>query len=158
MVQIQAVSPADYVKRVPADQRKDIAALRALIRKHLPAGYQEAANWGMLAYQVPLKKCPNTYNGQPLVYLGLAAQKNHIAIYFMGLYGDEKLKKKFEADYKKSGKKFNMGKSCLRFKKIEDIPLDVITAAISALEVDEFIELHNAAMSMRKSKRLKTNQ
>ena len=153
MVSIQASTPADYIKQVPAHQRKDIVTLRALIRKNLPAGYKEAASWGMLVYQVPLKKCPDTYNGQPLIYLGLSAQKNYLAIYFMGLYGDEKLKKQFEADYKKSGKKLNMGKSCLRFKSIDEIPLDVVAKVIGALEVDDFIELHNASMSMRKSKR-----
>jgi len=150
LVQIQAVTPAEYVKQVPIQQRKDIVALRRLIKKHLPVGYQESVNWGMIVYQVPIKRCPNTYNGQPLAYLGLAAQKNHLAIYFMGLYGDEKLKNKFEADYKKSGHKLNMGKSCLRFKTIDDIPQGVIAWAIGALSVDEFIKLHDSLHLQRK--------
>lgn len=158
MVQIQASSPSDYVKQLPADIRKQIDGLRKLIKSNLQPGFEESVNWGMLVYQVPIKRCPETYNGQPLAYVGLAAQKNYLALYLLGIYSDEKLRKKFETHYKKSGKKLNMGKSCLRFKSIDEIPVDVIAESISEFSVEDFIEMHKKSMSHRKSKKLKKIQ
>ncbi len=155
MVQINASSPADYVSQLAPEVRVQINKLRKLIKANLQPGFQESINWGMIVYQVPVKKCPETYNGQPLAYVGLAAQKNFLALYLLGIYADDAIRKKFENHYKKSGKKLNMGKSCLRFKSIDDIPLDVVATAVGSHSVEDFIAMHDNSMSLRKSKKLK---
>lgn len=158
MGQIKASSPANYVNQLSPDEKKQINALRKLIKANLQPGFEEAVNWGMLVYQVPVKRCSETYNGQPLTYVGLAAQKNYLALYLLGIYSDEKLRKKFESHYKKSGKKLNMGKACLRFKSIDEIPVDVIAESINLVSVDDFINMHSASMAHRKNKKLKKIQ
>jgi len=102
-------------------------------------------NWGMISYEVPLSIEPDTYNGKPLMYAALASQKRHMAVYLSGIYGDEKLREQFEADYKATGKRMDMGKSCVRFKKLEDLPLELIGSAIAAVDVDDFVAMHDAA-------------
>lgn len=155
MVQRVASSAAQYVKQLPDESKLTINLLRKIVKENLQPGFQESINWGMIVYQVPKKLCSETYNGEPLAYVGLAAQKNYFSLYLLGLYGDEKLAKKFESAFKKSGKKLNMGKSCLRFKSVEELPMDVIKWAVGRHTVDEYIEMHNASMSLRKSKKLK---
>ena len=90
-MQSDAKTVTEYLAGLPDDRRKAIKTVRALIRKHLPKGYEEAMNWGMISYQVPLKTCPQTYNGQPLVYAALASQKNHMAVYLTGIYSSNGL-------------------------------------------------------------------
>lgn len=155
MVQINVGSVAEYVKCLNPEIRREINALRKLIKQNLQPGYEEAINWGMIVYQVPVKRCPETYNGQPLAYVGLAAQKNNLALYLLGIYSDDKVRKQFEDHYKKSGKKLNMGKSCLRFKSINEIPRDVIAQSIAKFSVNDFINMHHESMAHRKNKRLK---
>ena len=157
-MQIHVNTPANYVKQLAPDTRKQINALRKIIKKNLQPGFEEAVNWGMLVYQVPVKRCQETYNGQPLAYVGLAAQKNYLALYLFGIYSDDKLRKKFEVHYKKSGKKINMGKSCLRFKSIEELPVEIIAQSIGEFSVDDIIALHNASLAYKKNKKLKKIQ
>jgi hypothetical protein len=107
-------------------------------------------NWGMITYQVPLKRYPDTYNKQPLMYAALASQKNHMAVYLTGIYASKRSRNKFEDEYKATGKKWDMGKSCVRFKKLEDLPLELIGKTISELGVDEFIQLAKSAWHSRK--------
>lgn len=121
MVQSQATSVSAYIKELPSDRQKTIRAMRRFMRKHMPKGYKECMNWGMICYEVPLKVFPDTYNKQPLMYCGLAAQKNHNAFYSMCAYSDEKALKKIQTAFKKAGKKCNMGKSCIRFTTIDDL-------------------------------------
>ena len=129
-----------------------VAEIRELILKHIPAGYEESMNWGMISYEVPLSVYPNTYNKQPLMYAALATQKHYYSLYLMGIYaggdGVERLRDGFEA----AGKKLNMGKSCIRFKRLEDLPLRVIAKEVSSLGVPGFITLYEKALlSGRKS-------
>ncbi|MFQ5720368.1 MAG: DUF1801 domain-containing protein [Acidobacteriota bacterium] len=112
-----------------------------LIRKRLPKGIREVMNWGMITYEVPLTTCPDTYNGQPLMYAALASQKNHMALYLTGCYMRPEIRKQFEDAYKAAGKRLDAGKSCLRFKKIDDLPLDVIGDAIAGFTTGEFIAM-----------------
>jgi hypothetical protein len=93
-------------------------------------------NWGMIAYQVPLAICQDTYNGKPLMYAALASQKNHVAIYLICIYMDQQARQEFETEYRTTGQKCNVGKSCIRFKKPEDLPLTLIGNAIAAHAVD----------------------
>ena len=96
-------------------------------------------NWGMITYQVPLSDYPDTYNKKPLMYAALASQKNHMAVYLIGIYMDDQTRHGFEAKYLATGKKYDVGKSCVRFRKLEDLPLPLIGEAIAAYSVDAFV-------------------
>ena len=134
-----AKTVSQYLKELPPERKKALSVVRRIMRANLPKGYEEKMNWGMITYQIPLKRYPQTYNGQPLMYAALGSQKNHMAVYMMSVYGDNKLKEWFEKEFAKTGKKLDMGKSCIRFKKIEDLPLDLIGKAISKVPVEQYI-------------------
>ena len=97
-------------------------------------------NWGMITYQVPLSRYPDTYNREPLMYAALASQKNHMALYLIGIYANDSKRQQFEEEYRASGKRMDIGKSCVRFKTIDDLPLDLVGKVIAAFDVDSFIE------------------
>lgn len=139
-MQSEATTVKQYLAELPKDRREAIAAIRKEILAHLPKGFEEAMNWGMITYQVPLETFPDTYNKQPLMYAALASQKNHMAVYLMGIYMSEKERTEFEANYRATGKRFDVGKSCVRFKKLDDLPIALIGDAIASMTVDEFIE------------------
>ncbi len=139
-MQSKATNVEEYLESLPDDRKEQISAVRDVILKNLPNGIEENMNWGMIAYEVPLSYYPDTYNKQPLMFAALASQKNHMAVYLSGIYCDEGLRIKFEEDYKASGKKMDMGKSCVRFRKIDNLPLDVIARAISAVSMEDFVE------------------
>ena len=119
-----------------------IAKVLAVVKKHLPKGYQEGMGYGMITYEVPLATYPDTANGQPLCYVGLAAQKNYNALYLMA---DEKQRKLLEEAFAKEGKKLDMGKSCLRFKSLDDLPLPAIGAVVASTPPDKVIAAAKAA-------------
>ncbi len=135
----------EYIESIPDDRRKAIGTIRKLIQKNLPKGYEEQMLWGMIAYVIPLERYPETYNGQPLAIAGLASQKNYISLYLMAVYGDKKTEAWFKAEYAKTGKKPNMGKSCIRFKSLEDLPLELIGKTIRRVPVDAYITSYEAA-------------
>jgi uncharacterized protein YdhG (YjbR/CyaY superfamily) len=141
MVMSKATTVAGYLAELPDDRRKTISAVRAVVRKNLPKGYKETIGYGMICYTVPLSAYPDTYNCQPLCYAALAAQKNYCALYLMNVYGDKPTAKAFRDGFKKAGKKLDMGKSCVRFKTADDLPLDVIGKTIAAMPVKAFIEM-----------------
>ncbi|MEX2431127.1 MAG: DUF1801 domain-containing protein [Dehalococcoidia bacterium] len=134
----------EYLAELPPDRREAMAAVRQTILDHLPAGYEEMMEYGMIGYAIPLERYPKTYNGHPLGYVALACQKNYMALYPMHLYGDAEAEW-FRARYQASGKKLDMGKACLRFKRLEDLPLDVIGEAIALTPPDEYIRKHEAS-------------
>jgi uncharacterized protein YdhG (YjbR/CyaY superfamily) len=139
MVSSKETTPAAYLASLPPDRRKVIAAVRAVVKAHLPKGYVESMNWGMLCYEVPLSRYADTYNKQPLMYLALAAQKNNYAFYMAGVSGDTDLMRRLAAAYKAMGKKLDMGKSCLRFNRLDELPLDVIADIVASTSVDRRI-------------------
>jgi uncharacterized protein DUF1801 len=139
MVQSAARTVAGYLAELPAERRAVIAAVRKVIRRNLPKGYREVMNWGGIAYELPLKRYPNTYNGQPLCYAGLAAQKNYYALYLMGCYGDKRLAQELRDAFRQAGKKLDMGKACVRFKSVDRLPLDAIGRIIAAVPPDKYI-------------------
>ncbi len=147
----EAATVEDYLAELPEDRREAISAVRDVILDRLPAGYEERMSWGMIAYEVPLATYPDTYNGQPLLYAALASQKAHMAVYLQGIYGDDALRERFEAAYRATGKRFNVGKSCVRFRRLDDLPLDVVGDAIAAVPVERLCAMHDAAASMRAS-------
>ena len=129
----------DYLAELPADRFEAITRLRELILERLPEGYEEAMNWGMITYQVPLETYPDTYNGKPLMYAALASQKNHFAVYLSGIYQDDGRRDDFMEAYQETGKRLDVGQSCVRFRTLDDVPFEVIGDAIAAIPVDEFI-------------------
>lgn len=144
-----------YLAEMPPERREAIEKVReTILKKNLPSGYEEALNWGMITYQVPLEVYPDTYNKKPLMYAALANQKNHMAVYLTAIYMDEKLNQDFEKSYRETGKRYDVGKSCVRFRKLDDLPLPVIADNIRSMEMDEFIN-RNRRLSTRKSKKKK---
>ena len=139
-MQSKAKTVDEYLAELPADRREAVSTVREQIIANLPEGYEEALNWGMITYQVPLETFPDTYNKQPLMYAALASQKNHMAVYLMGIYMSEQDQREFEESYRATGKRFDAGKSCVRFKKLDDLPLDLVGEAIAKYDVDEFIK------------------
>jgi uncharacterized protein YdhG (YjbR/CyaY superfamily) len=128
-----------YLAGLPQDRRAAIEAVRATILAHLPAGMEEAVEWGMLTYQVPLERSGPTYNGKPLMYAALANQKRHMAVYLTSVYADADELERFRERYLESGKRLDMGKSCVRFRTLDDLPLDVLGDTIGSTTVDEFL-------------------
>lgn len=145
MVQKAAPSAEDYLHSLPDDRREVVSAVRDVIVRNLPDGYSETASGGMITYGIPLERFPNTYNKQPLGYVALASQKNHIALYMMGAYGDPAQVKWIEDGFARAGKKLDMGKSCIRFRKLDDLPLEVIGEAVARMPPEELIAQHDAA-------------
>jgi hypothetical protein len=150
MVSSKETTPAAYLASLPPERRKVVATVRAVVRKRLPKGYVETMNWGMLSYEIPLSRYPDTYNKKPLMYVALAAQKNNYALYLTGAFGDPASKAKLAAAFKTAGKKFDIGKSCLLFKTLEDLPLDVIGDIVASTSVERRIEVAEAARQKRK--------
>jgi len=147
-----ATTITEYLAEMPEDRREAITKVRDTIIKHLPGGYEEALNWGMITYQVPLEIYPDTYNKKPLMYAALANQKNHMAVYLTGIYMDKDLYQDFEEKYRNTGKRYDVGKSCVRFRKLEDLPLELISESIGAISMEEFIE-RTKGLSARKAKK-----
>ena len=136
-----ATSVEQYLAELPPERAAALRTVRSVILERLPSGYEEVMNWGMITYQVPLAICPDTYNGKPLLYAALASQKHHMAVYLTAVYADETRSAAFLEAYRATGKRLDMGKSCVRFRALEDLPLDLIGEAIGALEVAEFVAL-----------------
>jgi hypothetical protein len=145
MVENKATTVKEYLAWLPEDRRKVISKVRSVIRKHLPKGYEEKVTNGIISYQVPLKTLPDTYNGQPLCYAALAAQKNHNSLHLMGAYGNAKQRADLERAFKTAGKKLDMGKSCVRFKSAEDLPLPAIGKLIAAVPPAKYVAAYEAS-------------
>ena len=137
----KAITVEQYLNELPNDRKDAMSIVRQTIVENLPDGYDEVMNWGMITYEVPLETYPNTYNGKPLMYAALASQKNHMSVYLTGCYMSLDVRDKFEKAYKKSGKRFDAGKSCIRFKKVNDLPLELLGKTIASMDVSKFIEL-----------------
>ncbi len=147
----EAKTVAEYLASLPEDRRKALKAVRAAIRKHLPRGYQEVMQYGGISYVVPLSRLPKTYNGQPLALATLASLKNYMALYLNNVYGDPALAEWFAEAYRATGKRLDMGKSCVRFRRLEDLPLDVVGEAISRTPVEEFVGRYQVINRTRNS-------
>lgn len=150
MVQIAATTVKGYLESLPPDRRTTLSAVRKVIRANLPSGFKEMTGYGMICYGVPLKTYPTTYNGQPLCYAALAAHKNYCALYLMGVYGDPSQQKALEQAFKKAGKKLDMGKSCIRFKTADDLPLEAIGQLVGRVSLESFIATYEASRKKRR--------
>jgi hypothetical protein len=145
MAKSSATTVEEYLNELPEDRRNVISTLRDVVLRNLPDGYRESINWGMINYEVPLERYPETYNGQPLGLAALAAQKNHYALYLNNVYQDPQKDAWFREEFQKAGKKLDMGKSCVRFRKLEDLPLDVIGQVVAGTPPEDLIATYEAS-------------
>ncbi len=143
-------SPNDYLASLPEDVRTALSAVRKVILKNLPEGFEEVIQCGMIGYQIPLSRYPKTYNGQPLTLAGLASRKGHMTLHLMSIYGDSKLREWFESAYAATGKKLDLGKACVRFKSLDALPLDVVGEAIAKVGVGDFIAAYERSRAETK--------
>lgn len=134
-----AADVLEYLSGLPEDRRQGLEAVRAVILDRLPSGYQEVMNWGMITYEVSLSVYPDTYNGKPLMLAGLASQKRHMAVYLSCLYSFEDLNERIVGEWRARGTRLDMGKSCIRFKKLEHLELDLIGEAIGAVSMEDYV-------------------
>ena len=149
-------TPEEYIATLPQDRAEQIGQMRELILRNLPKGYVEVVDFGMIAYVIPLETYPETYNGHPLMYAALASQKRHMSVHLMNVYGDEESQRWFVDGFAAAGKKLDMGKACVRFKKLDDLPMDLIAQAVSRTPVSDYIagyEESRAQMAARRKER-----
>jgi uncharacterized protein YdhG (YjbR/CyaY superfamily) len=147
-----ATTVTEYLASLPAERRAAVAAVRKVINDNLPAGYEEGMQFGMIGWYVPLSSYPAGYGGNkkvPLPLVGLASQKTGMVLHFIGLYLDPDLCSWFTTEYRKSGKKLDMGKGCVRFKKLDDLPLDVVGRLVGRVSVKDHIADVEAAQAVR---------
>jgi Domain of unknown function (DU1801) len=153
MAYSDATTPEEFIAALPTERRAAISMVREVIRANLPAGYEEGMQYAMIGYYVPLERFPDTYNGQPLQLAGLASQKDYMSLYLNTVYGDPETARWFRERYAASGKKLDMGKSCVRFRRLDDLPLDVVGETIARVPVDRYVERYEAVRgSSRRSR------
>lgn len=151
MASSKAATVQEYLDELPEERRAVVSAVRDVIRRNLPDGYREMIGSGMIAYGIPLEDYPATYNGQPLGYAGLAAQKHYYALYLLGVYSDSQQEAWLRDEFRKAGKKLDMGKCCVRFKKLDDLPLDAIGQVIASTPPAEHIVKYEEARRQARS-------
>lgn len=145
MVKSDAGTPEEYVASLPPERREAIARVREIILENLPEGYEEGMLSGMISYHVPLASFPRTYNGRPLGAVALASQKNHASLYLLGVCYDPETERWFRGRFEAAGKRLDMGRSCVRFRKLDDLPLDVVGEAVSRVTPEKLIERYEAS-------------
>jgi hypothetical protein len=149
MVSSSATTVDGYLAELSEESRAEIETIRDVILDNLPDGYVETMRWGMITYEVPLETYPDTYNGKPLMFLALAAQKRHLSLYLTNVAFVPGGEDRFRERYLATGKKLDMGRSCLRFRKADDIAIDLVAETIRATPLDEFIEGYEAGKATR---------
>ncbi|MCH9720052.1 MAG: DUF1801 domain-containing protein [Actinomycetia bacterium] len=137
----------EYLAELPEDRREAVARVRDVVLANLPDGVVEVMNWGMITYEIPLATYPDTYNGQPLMFAALASQKRHMALYLHSIYADEGERERFEQAYRETGKRMDIGKSCVRFRNLADLPLDVVADAVAAIDVPTYLSSYERIRS-----------
>jgi uncharacterized protein YdhG (YjbR/CyaY superfamily) len=145
-MKIDAISPDDYINQLPDDRKAAITKLRATILENLPKGFEETMSYGMIGYVVPKSIFPQGYHCDPklpLPFMNIASQKNFVALYHLGIYADKALLEWFTAEYPKHSKtKLDMGKGCIRFKKPDQIPYDLIGQLVKKMTCEKWIEMY----------------
>ena len=147
-MQSKAKTVDDYLAELPADRREALEQLRKVFKRSLDKKIVEHMNYGMIGYSVPHSVYPPGYHCDPklpLPFAGMASQKQAISIYLFGLYMDEAEMTAFQKAWKATGKKLDMGKSCIRFKRIEDVPLDLLATTLEGMTVDRFVGTYEAS-------------
>lgn len=145
-MKFKASTPEEYVAQLPEDRKRAIEKLRKVILENLSKGFEEGINYGMIGYYVPHSIYPKGYHCTPelpLPFINIASQKNSVNVYHSGIYADKELHDWFVSEYPKySNRKLDMGKSCIRFKKLDDIPYKLIGELCKKLSVEQWIEMY----------------
>jgi len=139
MVASTAKTVTEYLASLPPERRKELAAVRTMVKQKMPKGYKEVLRWGMIVWEIPFTKYSDTHNRQPLCYAALAAQKHLLSLYLMGAYMHPEQAVAIKAAFKAAGKRLDMGKSCIRFRRAEDLPLADIGKAVAAIPPGRYI-------------------
>lgn len=148
-MQSKAKTVSEYLSELPADRREAVKAVREVILKNLDKDYEEVMSYGMIGYCVPHRVYPAGYHcdpRQPLPFAGLASQKNHMSLYMMSTYGDASAEDWLRDQFAKAGKKLDMGKCCIRFKKLDDLPLNVIGEAIRRVPAKSYVARYDSLL------------
>ena len=145
MVQSSAKTVAAYLKELDPERRTTITPVLQCLRKNIREGFVESMNWGMISYEVPLSVFSDTYNGKPLLYCSVAAQKRHYAVYLMNVYAGSRYLDLLEAGYEKAGLKLKMGKCCVRFTNLDQVHLPTIGKVVRACSVNQWVRIHQAS-------------
>jgi uncharacterized protein YdhG (YjbR/CyaY superfamily) len=153
-MEYNATSPEDYISQVPEEHQDILKKLRKVIKQNLPKGFEEGIQYGMIGYYVPHSMYPDGYHctpSEPLPFMSFASQKNSVNLYHMGIYAKPELHDWFVNEYPKHCKrKLDMGKSCMRFKKLDEIPFDLIAELTTKMSVDEWIQIYEDAYKNKK--------
>lgn len=144
MVQSKAGTVEEYLDELPEERRAVVSVVRDVILENLPDGYRESMAWGMIGYGIPLERYPTTYNKQPLSYVALAAQKNYYSLYLMSCYENSEGEGFLRDAFETAGKKLDMGKCCVRFKTLDDLPLDAIGELVARTPPEALIAQYEA--------------
>ena len=147
MVSSAATTVEEYLAELPPERATVVEHVRQLVLASLPDGVVETMNWGMIAYEIPLERYPDTYNGKPLMYAALAAQKHHYALYLHSVYSSADVADRLQRAYDDAGMKLDVGKSCVRFERLDQLFPAAVADAIGAVTVDEYIRLYESARS-----------
>ena len=161
-----AATVDEYLDELSPERREAVSSVREVVLARLPGGYEETMDFGMIAYVVPLERYPKTYNGHPLTYAGISSEKRYVSVHLMNIYGNAETERWFVDSYRAtgkrlewftsayaaSGKRLDMGKSCVRFRRLEDLPLDLIGEAVGRTPVNEFIQRYEDARSRKPSR------
>ena len=148
-----ALTVNQWLASVPAERKDAINAVRDAVNEHLPQGYEETVDWGMLAWVVPLATLPNTHNGHPLTLAALGAHTKVMTLYLMTVYSDPTVRKGFQIAYKRTGKRLDMGGCCVHFKRLDDLPLDVVGDTIARVAVDQYVERYEKSRTKKHPKK-----
>ena len=149
MARSEATTVEEYLDELPDGRRETVEAVRVVVRGNLPDGYEETVQFGMISYVVPLERYPKTYNSQALQYAAIASQKNYVSLYLMSVYSDAETERWFLDGYRASGKRLDMGKACVRFRSLDDLPLDLVGEAVARTPVDDYIAAYETARGLR---------
>ncbi len=139
-----AATVEEYISELSEERREAVTTVREMVLANLPSGYEEVMDFGMIAYVVPLSVCPKTYNGHPLMYAAIASEKNYVSVHLMNIYANQDTQRWFVESYKATGKRMNMGKSCVRFRKLEDLPLELIGEAVGRTSMEDWVAVYEA--------------
>lgn len=154
-MQSKATTVAEYLKSLPADRKAIVEAVLAAMRKHLDPKLAEGMNYGMVGWYVPHAVYPNGYHcnpKQPLPYAGLASQKNYVSLYLFWTYENSDAEKWLRSEWTKGGRKLDMGKCCIRFKSLDEVPLDVVAEAVKRMPLDAFVTWYQSCLDPRTGK------
>ena len=145
MVSSSAATVDEYLRTLSPEREQLISTLRSLILGNLPDGFQEVMNWGMISYEIPWELSGPTYNGKPLLWVALSSQKQYCSLYLTGLYSSPAELEAFQERWLSHGLRLNMGKSCIRFKRVEDLPLDLIAEVLRRNTPEQALEMISEA-------------